>query len=747
MPVRSRRPGRRRSVPYFPALVCPLLAVAAGGAEPVHAQDAPAATPLAEIVNAATRTDRRRDEVPATVTVKTAAEGQARGARDLKDLFRDEVDLAVRAATPRFGAAQGTTGRAGNEGLNIRGLEGNQVLLLVDGIRLPASFTFGAFATGRLDTLALGGLHSAEVLRGPASAQFGSDGLAGALVLRTPEAADLLKPGQRSAGRVNLGSASVDRSLGATVAQAWRGDGWDTLLLAGVRRGHETANRGEDHAPDARRTAPNPLRQRQAHLLAKFGLAPGATQRLGLTLETVQRRVETEVVSARTAPPTPPATLPATAVLDLGARDRSERHRVSLQHRHEDLNAPWVQKLETRLYVQRSTMRQFSAEDRNTAADRTRDNRYREQLLGASTQAEMNLATAWAQRLSGGLEWSRNRIGALRDGTVAPAGESFPSKPFPDTRYTLAGAHLQDEIQVGTTTWMPALRWDHFRLAPDRAGYVGDVVTLTDSAVTPRLGVVWKVLPALTVYGQAARGFRAPTPDQVNNGFTNAASGYRSIGNPDLRPERARSVELGMRGRAGALAWQVAAYRNRYADFISQQQVSGSFTPADPAVFQYINLAAARIHGAEARASWQPAPGWQLQAAAARAVGDSEQGGVRTPLLTVEPARLALGARWQSGRWSARADVLHTRAKPEGRIAQPAAPAAPLFAPPAFTTLDLGVGWQAAPGVTLHAGVDNVFDRRYWRWSDVRGVAAGSPVLDAFTAPGRSAQLNARIDF
>ena len=43
--------------------------------------------------------------------------------------------------------------------------------------------------------------------------------------------------------------------------------------------------------------------------------------------------------------------------------------------------------------------------------------------------------------------------------------------------------------------------------------------------------------------------------------------------------------------------------------------------------------------------------------------------------------------------------------------------------------------------------------RRYWRWSDVRGMSAvdgsGQPntALPAFTAPGRSVQLALRADF
>lgn len=96
-------------------------------------------TRLDEVTVSATRSERRVDKVPATVTVTPAAQIEQSGARDIKDVFRDELDVSVRAAPTRFTAAGASTGRAGNEGINIRGLEGNQVLMLVDGIRVPNS--------------------------------------------------------------------------------------------------------------------------------------------------------------------------------------------------------------------------------------------------------------------------------------------------------------------------------------------------------------------------------------------------------------------------------------------------------------------------------------------------------------------------------------------------------------------------------------------------------------------------------
>lgn len=748
----SRHVSRRLSH-HFP-LTCLAACLASLAALPqAEAQTAAAtasqATPLAEITTTATRTERRVDSVPGTVTVTTAADAQVRGLRDLKDLFRFEVDLSVRAASPRFSAALGTGGRAGNEGINIRGLEGNQVLMLVDGVRVPQAFSFGAFATGRGDYLSVDTLQTAEVLRGPASTQFGSDGLAGALALRTIEPADVLKPGGKLGGFVRVGVDDLSDTRAVNVAGAWRSGALQTLLVLGARRFNEVQTQASNAALNSTRTTPNPLDAQRTSLLAKLRWAVTPTQQLGVTFEGTRQQVDTDVISARSAPP-----LVATSALDLKAFDKVERSRASLEWKLDDLNAALLQQAEARVYVQDAKTAQLSLEDRNIAADRVRNNVYRERVAGFSTLLVGSLGSLGSQRFSAGVDGSRTEVTALRDGSVPPFGETFPSRPFPDTGYTLLGAFLQDEIDLdfgnglARFTLIPALRLDRYELQPDATGYTGGaVVKLADSAATPRLGVLWRISEALTPYAQWSRGFRAPTPDQVNNGFTNVASGYRSIGNSQIKPERAESVEIGVRGRLGpqrTLRWQVAAFDNRYTDFISQVQVGGNFTPADPAVFQSINLAGARIAGAEARVRWAVAPGWNVNAAAAASRGTTTRSGLVVRLASIEPAKATLGLAYERGAWAGRADALFVRGKKPGDL--PAATPAS-FAPPSYTTLDLATSFKPVAALTLSLSVANLFDDTYWRYSDVRGVSSTSAVLDAFTAPGRSVTLQARLDF
>ena len=217
------------------------------------------ATLLGEITVSSTRTERRVDKVPNTVTVTPAAKIEQDGARDIKDVFRNELDVTVRAAPTRFSAEGAATGRAGNEGINIRGLEGNQVLMMVDGIRVSNSFSFGSFATGRGDFLDVDGIKTVEVLRGPASTQFGSDGLAGAVSFRTLDPADLRKPGEAVGGFARSRYAGIDRSWANTVGVSGASGDWQGMLLGSFRQGHEVTNKGDVEALNARRTAPNPL--------------------------------------------------------------------------------------------------------------------------------------------------------------------------------------------------------------------------------------------------------------------------------------------------------------------------------------------------------------------------------------------------------------------------------------------------------------------------------------------------------
>lgn len=729
------------------ATAASFLALPTQAQSAIPAPDTSPPTQLEEITVSATRSSRKVDQVPNTVSVITRKAMDDKIAHNLKDMLGDELDLSVRQATSRFSVASGT-GRGGVEGINIRGLEGNQVLMMSDGIRLPNAFSFVSFSTGRGDYIETEGLKSAEVLRGPASTQFGSDGLAGAVSLRTLDPADLLKDGKTRAGYVRSSYNGVDSSWGNTIAAAGQSGRLQGLILASHRKGYEVKTKGDNASLNASRTEANPSDYSSKYLLGKLAFAINPQHRIGATIESQRRTQDTEVYSARSIVPP----LAASSVIDFDTHDKLRRDRVSFDHHYQDLNAPWVQKIDTTLYWQDAENRQFSAEDRNTSADRTRDNTFASSVVGLSTVLQSNFASAAAQhRLSYGLDWSRSKTEGLRDGTVPTMGDPLPSKPFPNTTYTQTGAFVQDEIEIGKFSVIPGLRFDHYDLKPSTAGYTGTAVSLSDQALSPKIGLTWRAAPEFAPYAQWSKGFRAPTPDQVNNSFSNPIHGYGSIGNPNLKPERANSLELGFRGRTENTRYSVAAFDNKYDNFISQQVVSVNPGPPPFITYQYINLAEAHIKGLEARGEWMLNPRWTLNAGLAYAEGDSWANGVKSTLETVNPFKAVLGARYEAGAWGFKANITHSSAKSPTllpALATSGAPGAPMlaqFATPSYTTLDLGLSWKQG-NWKLNANLNNVFDKKYWRWSDARGVA-DSAQRDAYSAAGRHLSLSLRYDF
>jgi hemoglobin/transferrin/lactoferrin receptor protein len=168
---------------------------------------------------------------------------------------RDEDDFRRRPVATIGNALEGAAGvivqqsTYGQVSPFLRGLTGYQVLNLIDGIR----FNNSTFRSGPNQYLALADpsqIERIEVTLGPASAQFGSDALGGAIQLLTPTAGASGSVG----GRANLFAASSDKSFGgdATIFLRNKGVSWlmgaarrslDDLRAGGGRDSHHVLRR------------------------------------------------------------------------------------------------------------------------------------------------------------------------------------------------------------------------------------------------------------------------------------------------------------------------------------------------------------------------------------------------------------------------------------------------------------------------------------------------------------------------
>lgn len=691
----------------------------------------------------ATRSEKALSKAPASVTVISAQEIEDGLIKDIKDLVRDEPGVSVRSAPARFTAAGASTGRDGNAGFNIRGLEGNRVLIVVDGVRVPDSFAFGAQSVGRGDHVDLDTLKSVEIVRGPASALYGSDGLAGSVSFITKDPSDIVKAGQTFAGRARVGYASADQSWTESVLLAAQSGRWEGLLTYTRRDGEGQKTAGTNASANIDRTTANPEDNQSNAILGKLIYSPNDNNRIRLTVDHLDRDVDWTVLSAIAKPP-----LAATSVVGMTAFDKVKRDRVSVDHRF-DGGQGLIDTAHTTLYWQESTTRQFSAEDRNTAADRTRDATFENRVFGASVELHSLFDQgAVTHDVVWGGDASITRQSGTRDGTVPPAGETFPAKAFPTTDFTLAGLYVQDEIKVGRLTLYPALRFDYYKLDPKADPlFHASTAGQSDSHLSPKLALVWEASDLVTVFANAATGFKAPSPSQVNTGFSNPVSNYQSISNPDLKPETSQTLEAGVRlGRDG---WRlsVSGFTGEYDDFIEQVQVAGNFTAANPAVYQYVNLSGVTISGAEAKGSVVLGAGFTARAGVAYAKGSSKARGVSTPLVSIDPLKITGGVAYRapSGRFGGDLAVIHSDRKAASRTGLTCTGGC--FTPPAFTVADATAWWAVTDAVTVRAGVFNLTDEKYWWWADARGLSDTSTVKDAYSQPGRNYSVSLALKF
>lgn len=739
----------RFSLPVAPVVVNVAILAAVATSLPVFAQSTGnrqvASQALDEISVTATRSETELSRTPSSISVINADTIAEQQTKDVKDLLRYEPGVTVRRGPYRPPSAASAGGRGGNESINIRGLEGNRILLMEDSIRLPSAFSFGPLEAGRGDYVDMDMYKRVEILRGPASTMYGSDGLTGAVSFMTKNPSDFLQIFKQSTYfSVKSFYDSADNSVSTTAVAAFGGERVEALLIANRRNGHEVENQGKRNIVGPLRDTANPQHSHSDGLLGKLVFKASAQDTFTAAIIHHEQKNDSDVLSAITS-----------TTLALRAKDNIERNRYSLAYDFKDGNNRFFQNAHAQIYYQDADNQQFSFEDRTPAVDRTRDNSYRERTVGGSAQAESSFTTGSLQhKLVYGVDTSTAHITGLRSGTIPGVGEApFPNKSFPDTDYTLFGSFMQDEIRFGPAnvfSIIPGLRFDAYRLNPsgNDPSFTGLATSSNGHAVSPRLALMVEVSPALIPYGQYARGFRTPTPDQVNNNFGNPMFGYATIGNPDLKPETSDTFELGLRGKltgsSSVLRYSMAGFSGRYSNFISQEVVRGSGRPfVDPRIYQYVNLGRAHISGTEVRIDWQHANGLGVKAGMAYTKGHTEGTDGSKPLDSVNPFMAVLGLRYEpSERWYAQSDLIYQAAKRRSDMAKQTD-----FASPSALVVDLRGSYNINKNVSLYAGIHNLFDRRYWNWADVRGLADSSDVKNAYTAPGRHFNIGLKFQY
>ena len=742
------------------AFVLPMVLNAALAQQSPAAADDSAQTAgdLSTITVIGTRTERTLKELAATVSVISSEDLEHEITRDIADLIRYEPGVSVSGTGSRFGLS----------GFTIRGIGGNRVLTMVDGVRVPDEFDFGPFLNARRDFVDVDSIERVEIARGPISSLYGSDAIGGVVAFTTKAPRDYLDGDTPYYVGLKAGYSGADDSTVGTLTLALGGERLSAMLLYTQRDGSETDNQGRVGGTGLERELPEPQDLTSDNVVAKLAFHPGAAHNFTLGIDYFDNETSTQVLSDY-------GTVTFGTTNDRrDAVDTRTRTRVSLHYDY-DGELAFADRVIATIYDQQSETEQRTDEDRTTrtfaARTRQRESFFDQDIQGAYVQLSKGFDIGQSEHLlTYGIDYYATDNVGLRhggtfdqDGNPVPERLPLPTRDFPLTETNQLAFFIQDEIRLFEDRLLitPGLRYDSFD-----ADANADPIYLNgnpgspppedydDSELTGRLGAVYWFSDNVSIYAQYSEGFRAPPYDDVNVGFSNFTGGYKTIANPNLKSERSQGLEIGLRTEGNAGSASFGVFRTDYDDFIEDFATAPEFLPSgiDPAdgfrTFQSINRDKVQIEGAEFSgrlnlgAFSQALDGFIVRTAIAYADGEDESTG--QPIDSIEPLTGVIGLSYDSAddRWGGELVWTLVDGKDPSDIDENSGrePTS------GYGLVDLLAYARLTPNVSVNLGLFNLTDKTYIRWADTGGISEGE-ARARFTQPGFNAGATLRVAF
>ncbi len=532
-------------------------------------------------------------------------------------------------------------GPGGRSSIYLRGGEENYTVVLLDGVPVNNSTDSrgGGFDFGTLGTNEFA---AAEIVRGPVSARYGPDALSGVIKLTS----DVLGPPSGSDAEVEAGTQGQARAS----------------VLARARQGPQTAAVSAHWSEAGSRAAGNFARQ--------DAVALGTTWQAG----GLEGRVSVRYGRQDSAAFPDDSGGPRFAVLR-ALEERSGSTTTASVELLSPGGAPGAFKWRVRSWGAWLNMR----DDAPGVAPGLRD----------PAGLPVSLETTALRRIGLSAEGAAE---AGPHGTLAVGvdGESEKGRsnaeliygPYP---FPASFAATRDRVGAfAEYTWRPAAGW---LLEPSvRLDKARDY----QPRFTPRLGVRIPFGAHTTLRFNAGTGFKLPSFYAVSNPL---------VGNPALRPEKARTLDLGIERRlaGGRMTLAVDGFSSRYRDGID-------FDPGPPP--RLVNRSEIRSDGAEVSLELKPDDAVQLWITGTYDDVRSEPGGGR---LRGRP-RTEGSMRLE---WTPRAGIaIDASMIAVGSVLDSSVPTGDVVLP-AWWRMDLAARYAVRRDVTLLLAVENLFDRKY----------------------------------
>ena len=589
---------------------------------------------------------------------------------DLSDLLSNESGVAVGGGSPV------------SQKIYVRGFEDTMLNVTVDGAQQPAELYHHQSRVQIEPEF----IESIELAAGAGAATSGPGALTGTLRVRTRDAFDMLRDGQK-AGFLLKGAYGSQGDAGKGVLAAYGLLGENIGVMATMVE-HE----GEDYE-DGNGNTVSPTgfehRRQQLKLSGRF-----EAHDIDLSFEDLD---DTGTYYER-----PHMTNFAGRFVlsehEMKRRTATYTHRYDPGSELVDIEATAFRTVSD-FKVRRTTTGLLYAQGEQT-----------------STGIDLRNTARWSGLdLVWGADFREDRLEALQQATPAAFWGST------EQRARVAGVYAQADWRPGAAwTVSGGLRFDDYTHSGLQGVSAG--VRNEDSGLSPNLSMSWRPLDALTLRAAYSQAFRGIT---IRESFFSALYVYPG----DLQGEHADNLELGLAWERDGYFARVTGFRQNIDDYISAVYTGG-------AVWGYWrNIGAAEVEGYEAELgkSWDR---FEL----ALGVWNSDNRFEDRPL---NDADLGLGT--SIGRtWTLRADWApadgRSRYGLRARAVESEANTISATAPdkPGYSVVDLLGRWMLVGDerLVLSASVNNLFDRFYYDHGTY-GYNAGAGKYIGFPSPGR----------
>ena len=565
------------------------------GAEPVVVELVPSPIALAGLVATGAITARTTEETLRPVNVVAGEELQSRLEGTVASALAGQPGLAVATMGP-------ATARP-----VIRGLGGDRVLMLEDGVRVGDVSSSGSDHATALDGSSA---RRVEVVRGPAALLYGSGALGGVVNVIRDEIPTTVP--ERLSGFASLRGATVSASLAGSAASTFRVAERVPLRIeaSGRRAGDLKTPIGVLRNTDADTWNVGA----GASYVADWGHAGGAFRSyrnnygipggfVGGHEEGVA--IEMERMSTK---------LRAVVDQPTGPVEAIELHGSYTWYRHKEIEPPDI--LGTLFKLQATTV---------------------ETLARTSPVGPFSAGAV-------GVRASREEF-AFGGGVYTP-----------DTRRTTLAGFAFQEMEFGPVRLEGGLRYDWAETDPlqdDPNSEIGAVRDRSFQAMSGSLGILYSAGSNVFLGATAGRAFRTPDVNELYSEGPHLAAYYFEVGNPLLDAETGNGLDVFVRYGGDRLRTEVTGFYNAISGYVYGRR-TGETSRVQLPIYQYRGNDAV-LAGFEAAVDGDLGRGWGLQGAASYVRGELED--TRTPLPLIPPMQGRIAVEHEHPAWFVRAEA------------------------------------------------------------------------------------------